>query len=76
MLIGRAALLELVPPVLAGALDAFPGPVPVRTLAALHLASCAWLRDRGQSVALAGHDRRMTAIARAMDIPLFEADGF
>ena len=76
LLIGRVALLEVAPPVLARALDAFPGPVPVRTLDALHLASCAWLRDRGQAVALASYDRRMTDIARAMEIPLFEADGF
>ena len=37
-LAGRVALLELSPPVLAHALDAFPA--PVRTLDALHLASC------------------------------------
>lgn len=73
-LIGRVALLELAPPVLARALDAFP--VPPRTLDALHLASCVWLRDRRQAVALASYDRRMTAIAGAMGIPLFEAEEF
>jgi hypothetical protein len=36
-LIGRVALVELVPPVLGRALEPFP--VPVRTLEALHLAS-------------------------------------
>ena len=74
-LIGRVALLELTPSVLARALDAFPGPGPLRTLDALHLASCAYLVENGQSVALASFDRRMTAVARAMDIPLYELEG-
>ena len=71
-LIGRVALVELVPPVLERALDAFPGATPLRTLDALHLASCAYLVNHGQPVALASYDRRMTAVARAMDIPLFD----
>jgi len=73
-LIGRIALLELTPSVLARALAAFPGPDPLRTLDALHLASCAYLVDHGQEVALASYDRRMTAVARAMDIPLFDLE--
>ncbi len=73
-LIGRVALLELTPPVLARALDAFPVSVFVRTLDALHLASCDFLRKQGQSVALASYDRRMTAVARAMDIPLLDLE--
>ncbi len=71
-LIGRIAMLELVPPVLARALEPFPGPDPVRTLDALHLASCAYLVGLGQSVALASYDRRLVAVAEAMEIPLFE----
>ena len=74
-LIGRVAMLELTPSVLARALDAFPGSGPLRTLDALHLASCAYLLDRGQEVALASYDRRMTDVARAMDVPLFELEG-
>ena len=74
-LIGRVAMLELAPSVLARALGAFPGPGPLRTLDALHLASCAYLVEHGQPVALASYDRRMTAVARAMDIPLFELEG-
>ena len=70
-LLGRVAMLELIPSVLARALDAFPGPGRVRTLDALHLASCAYLLERGQSVVLASYDGRMTAVARAMEIPLF-----
>ncbi len=69
-LIGRIAMLELSPPVLARALEAFP--VPVRTPNALHLVSCEYLRSQGQSVALASYDRRMTAAARAMEMPVFE----
>ena len=74
-LLGRVAMLELAPSVLARALDAFPGPAPLRTLDALHLASCAYLLDHGQTVALASYDRRMIAAASAMDIPLFELEG-
>ena len=73
LLMGRVATLELAPSVLARALDAFPGSVRLRTLDALHLASCAYLIDHGQPVVLASYDRRMTAVALAMDIPLFEA---
>lgn len=69
LLIGRIALLELSPPVLARALDAFPA--PVRTLDALHLASCEYFHNQGQSMALASYDGRMTALARAMNIPVF-----
>ena len=71
-LIGRVALLELSPPVLARALDAFP--VPVRTLDALHLASCDYLRNQGQSVSLASYDHRMTIAARAMAMPVYDLE--
>ena len=74
-LIGRIAMLELAPLVLARALDSFPGPAQLRTLDALHLASCAYLLEHGQEVSLASYDRRMTAGARAMEIPLFELEG-
>lgn len=74
-LIGRVGLIEMSPIVLARALDSFPGEMNVRTLAALHLASCAYLIDRGQRVALASYDRRMNSVARAMGIPLIDPDG-
>ena len=73
-LTGRIAMLELSPPVLERALNAFPGPGPLRTLDALHLASCAYLADRGRSVTLASYDRRMIAAARAMDIPTYDPE--
>ena len=64
-LIGRVAMLELAPPVLARALEPFP--VPVRTLDALHLASIEFLRGEGQTVRLATYDDRLAAAARALD---------
>lgn len=66
--IARISLIELAPIVLARALDPFP--VSVRTLDALHLASCLFLRDRGQRVELASYDSRMTNAASALGIPL------
>ena len=71
-LIGRVALLELTAPVLARALEPLPG--PLRTLDALHLASCWYLAENSQAVALASFDRRMIAAARSMNVPLFELD--
>ena len=73
-LIGRVAMLELAPSVVARSLDAFPGPGTLRTLDALHLASCAYLAELGQGVALASYDRRMNEVSRAMGIPLFDLE--
>ncbi len=67
-LVGRVALVELVPIVLARAVEPFP--VPVRTLDALHLASIEFLRARGQSVELASYDDRLLAAARALGVGL------
>ena len=72
LLIGRMALLELAPPVLVRALDAFP--LPVRTLDTLHLASIDYLRENGQSVRLASYDRRMVMAAQAMGIAIVDLD--
>jgi predicted nucleic acid-binding protein len=68
-LIGRLALVELAPPVLARVLEPFP--IPLRTLDAIHLASLELVRSRGQAVELASYDERMLAAARALRIPLF-----
>jgi predicted nucleic acid-binding protein len=67
-LIGRLALVELAPPVLARALEPFP--LPVRTPDALHLASAEFLRGQGQKLSLASYDERLSAAARRMGIPL------
>jgi len=69
-LVGRVALIELAPPVLARALEPFP--FPVRTLDALHLASMEFLRAHGQSIELASYDDRLTSAARELRIPLVE----
>ena len=62
-LVGRVALLELAPPVLARALDPFPA--PVRTLDALHLASMEFLRAHGQDVRLASSSRVACSTGRS-----------
>jgi hypothetical protein len=66
-LIGRLALIELTPSVLARALEPFPR--PVRTLDSLHLASMEFLRGQGQRVELASYDARLLAAAAALGIP-------
>jgi predicted nucleic acid-binding protein len=70
-LLSRVAFVELSPPVLARALDAFPG--PVRTLDALHLASMDFLRRQGQVVGLASYDERMIEAARALNFAIHAA---
>ena len=67
-LIGRVALIELTPPVLARALEPFPS--AVRTLDSLHLASIEFLRSQRQQIVLATYDKRMEVTARALGIPL------
>ena len=65
-LIGRIALVELAPIVLARAIEPFA--MTVRTLDALHLASIEFLRSRGQTVELATYDQRLLAAARTLAI--------
>lgn len=62
-LLARLGFLELVPPVLARLLEPWPR---IRTLDALHLASMAFLVDKGQPVVLASYDDRQVAVARAL----------
>ena len=68
-LIGRVALIELAPQVLARALEPFPLPLP--TLDTLHLSSLLFMRERGLKLELATYDGRMLAAARALRISLF-----
>lgn len=68
LLLSRVAILELAPPVLARALEPFPG--TVRTLDALHLASIEFLRSQKQPVELATYDQRLLGAARALGIPI------
>jgi predicted nucleic acid-binding protein len=69
-LIDRLALLELLPTVLARAVEPFP--IRLRTLDALHLASIEFLRDQGQNMELATYDVRMARAAQALEIKLSE----
>jgi predicted nucleic acid-binding protein len=71
-LVGRVALLEMVSPVLARALEPFPK--PVRTLDALHLASVEFLRERDPEIRLATYDSRQAAAAAAMGIAAYDFD--
>ncbi len=67
-LLERLAILEMVPNVLARALEPFPS--PVRTPDTLHLASIEFLRGRGQVVELASYDDRLIVAARELGIPI------
>jgi len=67
--VARVALLELAPPILRRALSPFP--VPVRTLDAMHLASAAFMRERGQLSAVATYDLRKQEAVAAMGMELF-----
>jgi predicted nucleic acid-binding protein len=68
-LVGRVALLEMIPEVLERA--ALPFPSPVRTLDALHLASIHFLAEQGQSPRLATYDRRMAEAAKALGFEIY-----
>ena len=66
-LLGRIAMLEVIPEVVGGAHSPKASP---RTLDALHLASAAFLRENGATLQLATYDARMARGARALRIPL------
>jgi hypothetical protein len=68
-LVDRVALIELVQPVLARALEPFP--TPLRTLDALHLASIDFVRARTSTVALASYDGRLVAAAKQVGITIY-----
>lgn len=70
LLLGRVAMLELAPPVLARALEPFSA--PVRTLDALHLASAQFLRDQAGELKFATYDARLAAAARSMKLDVIE----
>ena len=65
-LIGRVAIIEMVGPVLARALQPFP--IAVRTLDAIHLAALEFIRAQKQDVQLASYDDRLVAAARLLGI--------
>jgi hypothetical protein len=65
-LIGRIAIIEMVGPVLARALQPFP--IAVRTLDAIHLAALEFIRAQKQDVQLASYDDRLVAVARLLGV--------
>jgi PIN domain len=65
-LIGRVAMIEMVGPVLARAMQPFPIAVP--TLDAIHLAALEFIRAQKQDVQLASYDDRLVAAARLLGI--------
>jgi len=64
MLLGRIAMVELTRPVLARALEPFPG--VTRTLDALHLASMCFVRNSDPSLAVATYDERLARAASGL----------
>ncbi len=71
-LLARVARVELLPEVLDRAREPFP--MPVRTLDALHLATASWLIEQGHPLRLAGYDRRMNQVAKAMGIEVYKLE--
>lgn len=69
LLLGRIALLELIPEVVDRARQRFPA--RVRTLDALHLASAMFLLNEDVPLKLATYDQRMVEAARKLKIPLY-----
>jgi hypothetical protein len=69
-LLSRIAIIELSPPVLTRALEAFAK--PIRTLDALHLASMDFLRRQGQVVSLASYDDSLIDAARALRFTIYD----
>jgi predicted nucleic acid-binding protein len=67
-LLARVSLVELVPAVLARALEPFPE--PVRTLDALHLATAHHLVAARQRIEVATFDDRMRAAAKGIGLEL------
>lgn len=69
-LLEGVAMLEMITPVLARALEPFPA--PIRTLDALHLASVEFLRGEGVDMHLASYDQRQLTIAKRLGIPIHD----
>jgi hypothetical protein len=62
-------LIDLLPLVLARALEPFP--TPVGTLDGLHMATVEFLRAGGQEIELASYDQRLVDCARACGVAIF-----
>ncbi|MCY3857567.1 MAG: PIN domain-containing protein [Gammaproteobacteria bacterium] len=73
LLIGRVSLIEMTPAALDWIVDSIPIDVNLRTLDAIHIATCVYLRNAGQEISLASYDLRMSAAATSLNIPLFDS---
>ena len=71
--IGRVSLIEMTPTVLDWIVDSIPMDVNLRTLDAIHMATCIYLKNAGQEISLASYDVRMSAAAKALNIPVISA---
>jgi hypothetical protein len=60
--------VEMIPPVLARAVEPFP--TPVRTLDSLHLSTIEFLRQQGRRIELASYDARLLEAARALAVSI------
>lgn len=70
MLLSRVGWVAMERTILERAFAPFPS--PVRTLAALHLATLSFLNRHERSVELASYDRRMVEVAGQMDIQCWD----
>jgi hypothetical protein len=61
-------LIDLLPRVLARALEPFP--MQIGTLDGLHMATIEFLRGEGQDIELASYDRRLIDCARACGLAI------
>ena len=71
-IIDRISLTEMTPNVLEWIGASTPKERKVRTLDALHIATCVFLTNQRQAVVLASYDLRMCDAASHMNIPLFD----
>jgi predicted nucleic acid-binding protein len=68
-LVGRIAVIELIPEVVRRAREHWP--LPLRTLDALHLASATFLINEGVDLSVASYDTRMRDVAKKLKIKLY-----
>ena len=71
--IGRVSLIEMTPTVLDWIVDSIPTDVNLRTLDAIHIATCIYLKNAGQEISLASYDERMSAVAKTLNISVISS---
>ncbi len=73
LFIGRVSLIEMTPTVLDWIVDSIPMDVNLRTLDAIHMATCIYLKNAGQEISLASYDERMSAVAKTLNISVISS---